>query len=59
VTPGSVVVGYRSFKSPYCLHLHGEVAGSQSQLLLTVSYCQSVRLGFEPLIGNHGRILVF
>jgi hypothetical protein len=27
VTPCSVVVGYRRFGSPYCLHLQGEIGG--------------------------------
>jgi hypothetical protein len=27
VTPCSVVVGYQRFRSPFCLHLEGELAG--------------------------------
>jgi len=44
----SDVVGYHSLGGTCCLHLQGEVSGSES-----------VSLGFKPLVGIHGHILAF
>jgi hypothetical protein len=62
VTPCSAVVGYRRFRGPCCLHLHGEVAGveseSESSFATDLAGQLSLRLGFEPPLGLMTRCLL-
>jgi hypothetical protein len=59
VTPCSVLVGYQRFRVPCCLHLQGEVGGSQNQ-----SYFATNSLSVSPSVlalspsGTRDQILV-